>query len=254
MTLTKRIKQFEKIVQDNSPTILTGVAVAGTVTTAILSGRASFKAADLIWEAENDPATPKLPLDLKAKFKLVGTLYIPAAGVCTLTIGSIIMANRIGNRRAAALAAAYALSEKAMTEYKDKVIDRIGETKEQAIRDEIAQDQVAQTPGSNSVVLIGNGDILCFDAYSGRYFQSRVETIKKAENELNHQILNDMYASLTDWYTLLGLPRIEVSDEVGWNVDKLLEIKLTSVLSEDDRPCLSVNFNVTPVRGYYKMH
>lgn len=251
MTLANKVKQFEKIIQDNSPTILTGVAVAGTVATALLTGKAAVKADRFL---EQQSYIQQTDFDTKEVVRMTWKLYIPAAGVGTLTVASIIMANRIGNRRAAALAAAYAISEKAMAEYKEKVIERVGEKKEQQFRDEIAQDQVNRTQGSNAVVLVGYGDILCFDAYSGRYFQSSVETIKKAENDLNHRILNDMYASLTDWYNLLGLAPIEVSDEVGWNVDKLLEISLSSVLSDDNRPCLSVNFNVTPVRDYYRLH
>jgi hypothetical protein len=251
VTLTKRVKQFEKLLHDNSPTILTGVGVAGTITTALLTGRAAFRTAQILddnAEAWGEPLPPKECV------RLTWQLYIPAAGVGTLTIASIILANRIGNRRAAALAAAYAISEKAMHEYKEKVIDRIGETQEQKIRDDIAQDQISRTQGSNAVVLVGYGDVLCFDAYSGRYFNSSVENIKKAENDLNHRILNDMYASLTDWYNLLGLAPIEVSDEVGWNVDKLLDVKFSSVLTDDNKPCLSVNFNVTPVRDYYRIH
>jgi hypothetical protein len=252
MSLTKQIKRFEKLILDNSPTVLTGVAVAGTITTAVLTGRASVKAfrildeqAEQVWQE---------PIPYTECVKMVWRLYIPPVAVGAGTIACIVMANRIGNRRAAAIAAAYAISEKAMAEYKEKVIDRIGEQKEQAIRDEIAQDQVARTPGSNAVVLVGYGDVLCFDSYSGRYFNSSVENIKKAENELNHRILNDMYASLTDWYNLIGIASIEFSDEVGWNVDKLLEVRFSSVLTDDNKPCLSVDFNVSPIRDYYRLH
>ena len=251
MNLTKRAKQFEKLIHDNSPTILTGVGVAGTITTALLTGRAAIRADRFL---EQQSYIQQTDFEPKEVVSMTWKLFVPPVLVGAGTVAAIVMANRIGNRRAAAIAAAYAISEKAMAEYKEKVIDRIGETKEQKIRDEIAQDQVARTPGSNAVVLVGYGDVLCFDSYSGRYFNSSVENIKKAENDLNHRILNDMYASLTDWYNLIGLASIEMSDEVGWNVDKLLEVSLSSVLSDDDRPCLSVNFNVSPVRDYYRLH
>lgn len=249
MTLHKNLKALEKFIHDNSPTILTTVGVMGTVTTAVLTGRASYKAAQKLDEASdiwNEPIPPK---DV---FLLVWDLYIPPAVVGTATIASIILANRVSNRRAAALAAAYAISEKAMNDYRHKVIEKIGEKKEANIREEIAQEQVARADGS--LVILNDGEVLCYDQFSDRYFKSSVEAIKSAENKINHRILNDNYASLTDWYNLVGLGRTSFSDEVGWNVDKLLEVAFSSVLTSEDKPCLSVEFRVVPVRDYYKLH
>lgn len=249
MTLTRQLKRFEKLLIDNSPTVLTGVGVAGVVTTALLTGRASFKAAQVLDDHAEDWQEP---IPYKDCVKIVWKLYIPPALVGSATVASIVMANRVSNRRAAALAAAYAISEKAMVEYKEKVIEHIGERKEQAVRDEIAQDRVRENSG-DSVVIVDTGEVLCYDSYSGRYFKSNVETINKAVNELNHRMLGDMYASLTDWYNLIGLDRTAFSDEVGWTVDKLLEVEFSSVLTSEDKPCLSVNFRVVPIRDYYKM-
>ena len=79
-----------------------------------------------------------------------------------------------------------------------------------------------------------------------------MEALRKAENELNYQVLNNMYASLTDLYDLLGLPKTAYSDEVGWNVNNSLSLKFSSVLSEDGRPCLSFEFDTTHIRDYHK--
>jgi hypothetical protein len=249
VTLSRRAKKLEKIILDNSPTILTGVAVAGTITTAVLTGRASFKAIRIL---DEECDIRQEPIPYKDCVKLVWPVYIPPVVLGLGTVTCIVLSNRIGNRRAAALAAAYAISEKTMTEYKEKVIDKIGEHKERQIRDEVAQDQVKRTNGAQTILVSGNSDVLCFDAFSGRYFCSTVETIRKAENDLNHRVLHDNYASLTDWYNLLDLDRTEFSDEVGWNVDKLLEVSLSATLTADDKPCLSINFNVAPVRDYYR--
>lgn len=251
MNWTKNLKSLEKIIHDNSPTILTGVGVAGAVATAVLTGRASFKAAQILEEQATQ--VWQEPIPYKDCVKMVWTLYIPPVVVGTTTIACIVMANRIGTRRAAALAAAYAISEKAMLEYKEKVVDRLGDFKERQIRDEVAQDQVSRSPGNNSIVLVDSGDVLCYDTFSGRYFKSNVETIRRAENQLNHQVLNDNYASLTDWYNLLGLESTEFSDEVGWNLDKLLEINLSATLTQEDKPCLAISFNVAPIRDYYRI-
>ena len=152
------------------------------------------------------------------------------------------------------MAAAYSISEKAFSEYKEKVIEKIGENKEQKVRDEIAQDQVNRNPVSTrEVIITGNGDVLCYDSITGRYFQSNVESLRKAMNDTNHQIINDMYASLNDFYNRIGLPMTPYASEVGWNADRLLELQFSTVLSEDGRPCISVSYPLSPIRDYFRL-
>lgn len=245
------LRKAEKLIIDNSPSLLTALGVTGTVTTAYLAGRASFKAAELIIVEQDDRGDWIPP---KEQLQLVWTLYIPAVGAGVITVASIIMANRIGTRRAAALAAAYTLSEKAFAEYKDKIVETIGAKKEQAARDAIAQDRVdAYPPDSSQLVMVGTTDVLCYDMFTGRYFQSSMETLRQAQNDLNYSILNNGYASLSDFYSLIGLSTTASSEEVGWTLDKLLELRFSSVLSEQNQPCLAVDFAVAPVRNYHKM-
>jgi len=66
-------------------------------------------------------------------------------------------------------------------------------------------------------------------------------------------VLNDFYASLSDFYDLIGLPTTSFSDEVGWNSDRLLELQFSTVLSDDGRPCISIDFRTVPIRDYYKV-
>lgn len=252
MTLANVAKRVEKLAIDNSPTILTGLGVAGTVATAIFAARAAFISAEILEMEARERRYKNQPFDLEDKVQMTWTLYIPAVGMGVTTIVCIISANRIGSKRAAAMAAAYSLSEKAFTEYKDKVVEKLGEKKEQAVRDEIQQDRVNRNPASE--VIIVSGDQLCYDSYSGRYFMCTVEYVKSAVNELNHRILSDNYASLSDFYHLLGLEPTSVSDEVGWNVDKLLEIRYTSTLATDGRPAIALEYRVEPIRGYFRLH
>ena len=105
---------------------------------------------------------------------------------------------------------------------------------------------------SQREVIVLNGDVLCYDAYAGRYFRSDVEKIRKAQNDINEQILHSNYASLSDLYQLIGLESTAVSEEVGWNTDKMLEIKFTTALTDDNKPCLVINFEVSPARQYFR--
>jgi hypothetical protein len=257
MDLSNIATRLSKLVTDNSPVILTGVGVAGMVTTAYLTGKATFKAAEIISDAQvaMDVAGEGQELDIREKIELVWRVYVPAAGTAAITATAIICANRIGTRRAAAMAAAYALSEKALVEYKDKVVQKIGENKAREIRDELAQDRVTANPASTrEIVITSGGDVLCYEAFTGRYFKSDMESLKKAQNDLNYRVLNDYYASLTDFYNLVGLSPTTYSDEVGWNSDKMLELEFSTTMSDDNRPCISVGFAVTPIRGYSRIN
>lgn len=255
MKFADLVKRTQKLAIDNSPAILTAIGVTGALTTAYLTGKASFKAAEMIREeADRTDKFTGYNGTLKQDVKLVWKLYIPAAGTAVLTVTAIVAANHIGSRRAAAIAAAYTISEKAFEEYKEKVVEKMGATKEQAVRDEVAQDRVDRNPvSSHEVIIAGSGQVLCFDEWSGRYFQSDMETIRKAQNDTNYQVLNESYASLSDFYERIGLPSTSQSDEIGWNTDRMIDLKFSTTLAEDGRPCLAIDFGLTPIRGYYKL-
>ena len=254
MTLIDLLRRTEKMVVDNSPALMTAVGVVGTLTTAYLTGRASFKAAKAINIEEGWHQTQGEDiLTSREKMKLVWKLYIPAMATTALTVTAIVFANRVGSRRAAAVAVAYSITEKAFDEYKDKIKEKLGPGKEQAVRDEIAQDRITRNPvDSREVLITGTNEVLCFEMYSGRYFQSDMETLRKAENTVNRQIIGDGSASLTDFYYQVGLPSTKSSDEVGWNLDHMLELKFSATLTPENKPCIAVDFRVTPIRHYYK--
>jgi hypothetical protein len=245
-----------KLIADNSPTILTTIGVTGTVVTAFLTGKASIKAYKIVEfeTAEHLIKDPDFEFDDKTKIKLVWKEFIPPVAVGTLTIACIIGANRIGSRRTAALAAAYSLTEKAFEEYKDKVQEHIGANREQRVRDDIAQDRVNANPvTSREVIVTGAGEVLCYDSITGRYFTSTVEKIRSAQNDINHDIIHDLYATLSEFYSKIGLPSTPYSTEMGWNADELLDIKFSTVLSDDGRPCISLDYVINPIRDYHRL-
>lgn len=259
MDFSSFLKGSSKIVADNSPAILSALAVTGTLTTAYLSGRAAFKAAQIIEDAQgnrdrdfenDDPA-----LTTREKVQLTWTLYIPAASTVVTTIACIVAANRIGTRRAAALAAAYKFSEKAIAEYKGKVVEKIGEKKEQLVRDELAQDRIDKNPPkAKDILFTGRGEVLCYEACFGRWFMSDMHTLRDAQNKTNIVVINNGYASLSVFYDLIGLDSTTYSDEVGWNTDNILDLKFSTCLAPNDTPCISVDYSVLPTREYSNLH
>lgn len=245
MNLHHILKRGETFLTQNASTILTGVGVAGTVATAVLSGKAAVKAEYIMIHDADPDVTPTT----KERIQKTWMVYIPPVACGTLTITAIVVGHRLDAKKAAALAAAYSLSEKRFQDYKDKALERLGMNKEQAVRDELAQDMVNDHPLSKEVI-IGNGNVLCFDAYSGRYFESSVEAIRQAVNTVNSYILDHQYASLSHLYDEIGLPPIGMSDDVGWKSDDLIDVAFSTVLAPDKRPCLCMDFNSRPIVEY----
>lgn len=249
MTLPILLKRLEKTVADNSPAILTGMAVVGTVTTAYLTGKATIKAVEIMHHEAEAQLIDMYDFKPKYVFEKVWKLYIPAVTSAAFTCTAIVCANRIGTRRATALAAAYSISERAFDEYKEKVVEKFGQGKEREIHEELAQER-AEKAKNTEVIITGTGEVLCYDTITGRLFKSDMEKLRKAQNDLNEQLINNVYASLGDFYNLIGLPATPYSEEVGWNTDKLLEITFSSVLI-DGVPCIALEYSVSPVRDYW---
>lgn len=257
-TLFKGVKAS---VSKHSPEILTGIGIIGMISTTVMAVKATPKALQLCDQLEMEKLEqneePKKIDYVKAAWKC----YIPAAITGATSIACIIGASSVNARRNAALATAYKLSETAYrltedarTEYRDKVIEAIGEKKERAIRDDIAKDKLEKDPVQNKeVVITPKGDTLCYDGIFGRYFKSDMETIKRAINEINRQILINNYISLNEFYAEIGLSPIEIGDELGWNVDHgKIEIDFSSQIAADGTPCLVISYNIAPIYDYSK--
>lgn len=253
----RMVRSARKVVSDNSPVILTGVGIAGAVTTAVLAGKAGYSSGYKMACEDFDMLDARAKAD-KERRKTVarGTwkLYLPSAVTGVGTIAAIAAANKIGTNRAAALAAAYTISDRAFTEYKAKVVETMGEKKEQAVRDAVLQDRINETGERSSLVIIDNSDVICYDAYTDRYFNSSMEKLKKAQNDTNYEILHNMYVSLSEFYGRIGLEKTKFSDEVGWTSDELLDLHFTSCMTPDDKPALAFTFHADPIRKFSSAH
>ena len=245
-------KDIRKFASKRSPEILTGIGIAGMITTTILAVRATPKALELIEEQKEEESVDEL-----SSFEVVKVAwkpYIPAMVTCVVSTACLIGASSVNTKRNAALATAYKLSETALSEYRDKVVETIGEKKERIVRDKVAEERVKKNPVSkNEVIVTGNGKTLCFDPISGRYFMCSIETIKKAENTLNKQMLHDIsgYVSLNEFYDELGLDHTSVGNDLGWNTNQLIDIDFSSQLNDNGEPSVVLDYLVAPKCDYY---
>lgn len=255
MSLSTFTKSVQVTLKRHSPQILTGLGIAGMVATTVMAVKATPKALkiceDLRHEYVNDYQEEPTKIDyVKAAWKC----YIPAVVTGAASVACIVGASSVHVRRNAALATAYALSETAIKEYKEKVVETIGEKKERSVRDAIAKDHIEKNPVTkNEVILTEKGNTLCYDMLSGRYFKSDVDKLKRAENELNRLMLDEGSVSLNDFYYEIGLDDIKLGSQLGWDTrNGLISLDFSSQLASDGTPCLVLDFSIPPRYDYYK--
>jgi len=249
--LLKMIKSTQRSLKKHSPEILTGIGIAGMITTTVIAVRATPKALALIEEKKQTEETEDLtPTET---VKTTWKCYVPATITGILSIACLIGAGSVNHRKNAALATAYSLSESALKEYSGKVVEMVGDKKEQKIRDELAKDKVEHNPvRDKEVIITDKGDTLCYDVISGRYFKSDIDKIKKSVNELNRRMITEMSISLNDLYYELGLDNVLIGDELGWNIENnLIDLSFSSQLAKDETPCLVIDYKTVPKYGYY---
>lgn len=248
-SIAKMVRNLERTAKTNSPAIFASMAVASSISTMLLTARATFKAAEDIRAVEAQTGTNgELKGMLKERAAYTWQYYIPPAIACTTTVVCIFGCLKTGNRKTAVAMTAYSVSERAFNEYRDKVVEQVGIKKEEEIRDSVAQDFVKNnTPKAGDVIIAGGGKVLCCELYTRRYFTCDMQTLRRAENDINHVLNHEMYATLSDFYNLIGVPVTSDSDNVGWDMDKQLELQFSSVLTDDDQPCLAFGYNYTKV-------
>ena len=259
MQLKAIFTDLGKAARKHSPEILTGIGIAGMLSTTVLAVRATPKALMLIEEKKREKKFAGEQPEL-TKIEVVKTAwkpYIPAAVTGVASVACLVGASSVNARRNAALAAAYALSETTLADYKEKVVETIGEKKAQEVKDAIAKDQIEKNPPSKSTVIATDkGETLCYDSISGRYFKSDIEYIRRAVNNLNERLLFDTHVSLNEYYDEIGLEEIfPMGEDLGWTVDPdsankgLIELDFSSQLTEGI-PCLVVGFSNAPRYDY----
>ena len=273
MSIINFFKNLGRIISKNSTTILTGIAVVGVPTTVIFAVGATPKALSLIddevyslyeksgteeefaeWLGikKGDAYTWDNRITVLSKweiFKLTWKCYIPTAATGLVTIGCIIGSNYLSNKRNALLENMYGIAVAASKEYQAKVIETLGSKKELAIRDEISKDRInANPPGTNEIVVVGQGQVLCYDSLSGRYFRSDMETIRRSVNTMNQRLINETYISLNEFYDELGLRGTVLGEELGWDINKgYLTVDFSAQITPDtNEPCIVLNYQAYP--------
>ena len=242
-------------VQKHSPEILMGVGVVGVVATTVTACRATMKLNDILEECsetrdkiksvQDNPAYEDRYSDEDAQKDLtinyvqtgvkVAKLYAPSVALGVLSIGCLVGSHSVMQKRNAALSAAYLTVDKSFKEYKQRVIDRVGEEVEKEIRYGIKAEEVAETvvdEDGNETTVTETVKMMDPNLYSdyARFFDEASPYWQK-DPEYNlvflkaqQQYANDLLRAkgrlfLNDVYDMLGIEKTKAGQIVGWVYD-----------------------------------
>lgn len=260
------------IIRKNSPTILSILACAGVVSTAVLAIRAVPKAQDRQLIAlskkeqkydtryyDNEPVTFHMAEPLTKKEAILASIpaYIPTAISAAATMACILGANTLNKKAQASLMSAYMLTNQHFNEYRKAAKEVYGEDADRKIKKRIAIDNFSE----EHAVIVSNGifsngrltngpaaednedQFLFYEPYTKRYFWSTVRRVQEAEMYLNQMIQVRGGCSLGEFLDFLGL---SVSDDslyrTGWLADYIIYetnesswLDMHNVYTDDDK-------------------
>lgn len=227
------MKQIEK----HDRTILTAVTVVSTLYAVYRAAKDGPKFKKILEECKEDGCTTF------ETAKRLAPAAVPTAAATAVAVGSALCMNKVCSDTINGLSSALGLAQAAKTEIIEHTEKIAGPETAQKIKESVAKSHVnadlpgGGTAGINNIVVTGHGNDVFYDDFSGRWFYSDINFIKKAVNDLNYQLINDMFVGLEEFYAYLDLPPIGASRFLGWNVDYgTIELDFTADLDETGKP------------------
>lgn len=254
MNLTQMAAKTQHYAKKNAPTILSCMGALGVVGTTLSAIKATLKAIDVLEDEEEiKMQRDNQSLTTFEKALVVAPVYFPTILFGTATVTCIFGANMLNKKKQATLVSAYAYLNSSFNEYKDKVKAIYGEDGEKRVRDELAKDKYIQQSMSES-----DKDILFFDEYSGRYFESTLFNLQNAVYKLNRTFALEGYTNLNEFYRYVDLPETEYGEVLGWSGVKCwevfnnawIEIKWEDMELPDGLVAQAIRFPIPPEEGY----
>lgn len=251
------LKTIQNGMKKHSPEILTAVGIVGMATTVVLAVKATPKAMELIEEKKDElglePDEKLPPIEtVKAAWKP----YVKPAITGITSTACIIGASSIHVKRNAALMTAYQISNTALSEWKQKATEALGEEKVKEIKDKIKEDKKEKASvsndGHNTYIVNTDDEILIKEPISNQVFRSTMMDVEQAALDVSKRIIkgSEYSVSLNEFLVELHLRPTMIGDEIGWNVDHDIDITFDDGRTDSNKPCFVISYLQPPVHGF----
>lgn len=254
--IKKSCYKVGKYINKNSANILTGLGMAGVVTTAVLAVKETPKAMKLLEDREKIKMEKyNESLTKLEKALVVAPVYFPAILMGATTMSCIYGANHINKKQQAILTGAYSYLSSCYDDYRDKVKELYGEDADKKVKEEIAKDIYFETTGEER-----EDTNLYFDEYSNRYFNLNPNDLPNILYDINKMYNFTGELTLNNVYEFLGLEPTDFGATVGWSATKdwecngfsWIDIQMDPLDFPDNLACGVLTFNIEPSTDYYQ--
>lgn len=254
INLSRTIHNVGFALKKSSPEILVAVGVIGVVATTVVACKSTIKARDILDETKiNIDAIHKCRetedlaeqyTEEDAKKDLVATYvntgvqlaktYAPAIALGTLSIVSILASNNILHKRNVAIAAAYATVDHSFKNYRNRVIDRFGESVDRELKHDIKAVKITETVVDeetgkekkvkktvNVVGEVSEYAKMFDDGCNGWDKDPNISMafLRAQQNYATELLRSRGHLFLNEVYDMLGIPRTKAGQVVGWTYD-----------------------------------
>lgn len=244
--LTRKIGRQVLTFKKQSPHIFFVAGIVGSVTSTILACRATLKLSDTLNEIETDIKSVKM---LKENSDKTGTAayngdeygkdlsYVYARAGLKITrlygssvvigVASLTMLTRSHielSKRNAALMAAYATLQQAYDDYRERVREELGESKELDLYHGATTERVKNEDGKSEDIKVVDPNKMSpysriFDEYSPHWEKDPELNklyIQCQQNYANNLLIARGHLFLNEVYDMLGMDRSKAGAVVGW--------------------------------------
>ena len=194
---------LNKLIRKDKQFLLNFASVVGVGLTMFAAIRDTKKACRLV---DDDMTTLE-------KFKKTWKCYIPSTFIATSTVLCIIYSDKVSMNEKIALLNTLTVVQ---DNYKNlrTAVDRTCDPK---TKEEIMKQTVKERV-PKSLYIERTEEKIFYEEYRGKHFTSTIDDVLKAEYLFNKQLSIVGYASLNDFYQLLGLPETNEGSYLGWAV------------------------------------
>lgn len=242
-------KAINTFVSTHGHEILIGLGIAGYSSAIVLGITKTPAAMDDIRRATEEKRAPLTKLEtVKATWKE----YVPCIAAALSATVCIVGSTKISNKKLAALATAYQLTEGNLRDLKEATKKVVGEKKAEVINEEAAASKVANTDVREAEILKTKyGDDIFYDPWSSRFFRCSRDRIERAVAIINESVAEDDNDILNHLYYEIGLDGTLFGGVAGWSTrpGEKLHMSFGYGPTKDGRACAVMDYDIYMLDG-----
>lgn len=256
--VSRSINRIGFKLKKHSPEILAVTGTIGVVTSAVMACKATTKLGAILEKTKTDMEVIHTAMehpeylepekyteddgknDIRILYAKTGLniikLYAPSVILGGLSITAMLTSNNILRKRNIALAAAYTAVDKGFKEYRSRVVERFGEEMDRELRYNLKSKEIEETvvdeKGKEKTVkkTVNVVDPSTYSVYARFYDdgcngwtknpEDNLYFLKCQENYANDLLKTRGHLFLNEVYDMLGIPRTQAGQIVGWVYDE----------------------------------